>query len=164
MAVQFDGIRLFKTLVLNENKVAEFYRTLASEMKEGKGKKLFERMASEEERHEKIYTALLNKLPDGGKVTLSQEDVDYIDILIKSNMFDDAEDSVSKVRGKYAKDDALTLAEKIERDGIIFVNELIRLYPNVAPDEIKVVLSEERKHLKSVLDAKMDMAADMLML
>jgi hypothetical protein len=40
----------------------------------------------------------------------------------------------------------------------------MRLYPDVAPDEIKKVLSEERKHLKSVLDAKMDYAADMLML
>ncbi|MDO9592076.1 MAG: hypothetical protein Q7I98_02660, partial [Erysipelotrichaceae bacterium] len=91
-------------------------------------------------------------------------DVDYIDTLINNNMFEDSDDTVAKVRGKYIKDDALVIAEKIERDGIIFVNELMRLFPNVASDEIKVVLAEERKHLKSVLDAKMDMAADMLML
>lgn len=164
LEVRFDGKRLFKTLVLNESKVAEFYTTLASEMKPGKGQNLFEKMAKEELRHEKIYSALMDKLPNEGVLEISEEDSAYIETLIQNNMFEDAEDTVAKVRGKYAKDDALTIAEKIERDGLIFVAELMRLYPDVAPDEIKKVLSEERKHLKSVLDAKMDYAADMLML
>lgn len=133
MAVRFDGKRLFKTLVLNEAKVAEFYKTLASEMKEG-------------------------------TLELDEEDAEYMNALIQNNMFEDAEDTVAKVRGKYAKDDALTIAEKIERDGLIFVSELMRLYPDVAPDEIKIVLTEERKHLKSVLQARMGFAADVLML
>lgn len=164
VAVRFDGKRLFKTLVLNEAKVAEFYNTLASEMKEGKGRNLFERMAKEELRHEKIYAALMDKLPNEGSLELDEEDAEYMNALIQNNMFEDAEDTVAKVRGKYAKDDALTIAEKIERDGLIFVGELMRLYPEVAPDEIKVVMAEERKHLKSVLQARMDFASDVLML
>lgn len=164
MAVNFDGTKLLQTIVLNERRVAEFYRAVAYEMNDGKGKHLFEIMATDEEKHEKIYTNIMNKLPNGGNLELSVEDAEYMNLLIETNMFEDTDDTLEKFRGRYAKADALELAEKIERDGIMFINELQNLFPDVAPKEISLVLAEEKKHLKSVLLRKMDIASSSLML
>jgi hypothetical protein len=79
-------------------------------------------------------------------------------------MFSDSEYTVSKVRGKYAKEDALVIAEKIERDGIMLVNELKALYPDFATKEINQILAEERKHLKLVLSKQSDASVKNLML
>jgi len=48
------------------------------------------------------------------------------------------------------------LAEKLERDAILYVLELQELYPNLAPDEISIILKEERKHLRLVFTKKLD--------
>lgn len=37
---------------------------------------------------------------------------------------------------------------------VVYVNELQRLYPDLAKDELKIILKEENSHLKMVLDRK----------
>lgn len=163
MSVTFNGTKLLQTIILNEKRVAEFYRQLSTEM-EGKGSKVFELLAKDEDRHEKIYSNLLKKLPNNGDTELTVEDAEYINLLIENNMLSAGEDLLKSAHGKYAKEDALIIAEKIERDGIMLVNELKSLYPDLAPDEINKILAEERKHLKAVLSKQADAAVKLLML
>ncbi|MEA4847801.1 MAG: ferritin family protein [Clostridiaceae bacterium] len=167
MSVNWDGSKLFKTIVLNETKVTELYRELAKEAKDGKGSKFFENMAADEARHIKIYSAFLNNLPDQGNVELSEEDAEYMDLLIKTNMFDDSEDTIAKVRKIYTNDQVYNLAEKIEKDGILFINELVRLFPDVYAantKEIDAVMKEEKTHLSMVLNRKAESIYGSLML
>ncbi len=151
MAIEFNASKLLQVLVRNEARVAELYTNLANQMKDGKGKKLFEILSEDELKHERIYADLLKKLPDEDTAEVSEEEKEYLDSLIENDMFADADKSMEKIKGKYTKDEALEIAEKVERDGIMFVYELTRLFPDLAPKEMKKILNEERRHLQAVL-------------
>lgn len=159
MARKFNGKQLIESMVLMEQKVGEFYNKLSGQMKDEKAKNLFLKLAKDENRHEKIYKGLLNRLPNDGDVEMSEEDVEYIELLINKSIFVNKE-----VEKRYSKFDALLLAEKVERDGIMFVNLLREMYPKIVQDELDIILSEEKKHLKTVLDNKIYSSAPLLML
>ena len=48
--------------------------------------------------------------------------------------------------------ESLELAEKMEKDGILFVHQLMSMYPDLADKELKIILREEKKHLQLVRD------------
>ena len=55
-----------------------------------------------------------------------------------------------------SKEDIFDIAERIERDSVMFTQEMIDLFPDLDPADFKVVLQEEKKHLAMVLDKRMD--------
>jgi len=148
---EFDGRKLFKTIILHEAEVAKLYKNLAENMKDKKAKALFEKLSADELRHEKIYEGLLNKLPNGGMLELSDEDLEYTEMLIKTHIFQNED-----VKNRYNKQDALVIAEKVERDSIIFVEQVRSLFPELIPEEFKVIMKEEKKHLNYVLNNQFD--------
>jgi hypothetical protein len=38
----------------------------------------------------------------------------------------------------------------MEKDGILFVHQMISMYPDIAQKEMQVVLKEEKRHLQMV--------------
>ncbi|WP_026894012.1 ferritin-like domain-containing protein [Clostridiisalibacter paucivorans] len=159
MSKSFDGKKLIKTIILTEKKISDLYESLSEKTKDKKAANLFKTLAKDEKRHQKIYQSLLNKLPNQGIIELDDNDADYIDLLIETNIFKNEE-----LKKSYSKLDALEIAEKVERDGILFINELKNLYPDLAKDQIKIILTEEKKHLKLVLDKKLYSTSSSLML
>ncbi|PLX34150.1 MAG: hypothetical protein C0604_02195 [Clostridiales bacterium] len=148
---EFDGRKLFKTVILHEAEVAKLYSDLAKTMEDKKAKALFEKLAGDELRHEKIYQGLLEKLPNGGMLELSDEEAEYTELLIKTHIFQNDD-----VKARYSKRDALVIAEKVERDSIIFVEQVRSLFPDLIPEEFKTIMKEEKKHLNYVLNSQFD--------
>ncbi|SRR6056297_602733 len=148
---EFDGRKLFKTVILHEAEVAKLYKDLAEKMEDKKAKALFEKLAGDELRHEKIYQGLLEKLPNGGMLELSDEEAEYTELLIKTHIFQNED-----VKARYSKRDALVIAEKVERDAIIFVEQVRNLFPDLIPEEFKTIMKEEKKHLNYVLNSQFD--------
>jgi len=144
---EFNGKKLIEAIILTEEKIGDLYRNLANEVEDEKAKNLFIKLAQDEDRHKKIYSALLNKLPEVEVTELSDFDRQYIEALIDVNVVTNKE-----MEKRYSKFDALLLAEKIERDGIMLVEQLIFLYPSLAKEEIGIILKEEKSHLQSVLE------------
>ncbi len=142
----YNGKELLSLLVESEKKVAELYHDLSGKMSDPKAKAVFEKLAKDEERHEEIYIALMNKFEGDLSVEVDDEAHEFLESLVKFSYF--RNDAVKK---RFVKEDALVVAEKIERDTLILVQELRSLYPNIAPDEIDVVMKEEKKHLNFVL-------------
>lgn len=151
MAVKWNGANLIKTIADNENSAANLYRAIAQETRIGEV--FFEQLADDEEKHNKIYNALLQKYEKEFDVEIEESDAEFVDMLIENNTTFD-EELVNKARKVFTKSQIFDIAEKAERDAILFVQELQRLYPDVAKDEIQVILNEEKKHLKKVLERK----------
>lgn len=154
MAVQWDGEKLLNTIRLNEQKVASFYRDIAS--KADKGEMFFEKLAKDEERHEQIYAKLLEQIKGSAVLELEAEDAEYMDLLLQFNLadsFDDILADADKIRGR---NQIYALAERVERDAVFFVTELMRLYPDLAPEQMEIILREEKKHLAMVLERQRD--------
>ncbi len=142
----YNGKELLMLLVESEKKVAVLYHELSNQVTHPKAKAVFEKLAKDEERHEEMYTALMNRFEGDLFVEVEDDAYEFIDSLIKFSYFRN-----EAVKKRFIKEDALVVAEKIERDTLILVHELHTLYPNIAPDEIKIVMNEEKKHLNFVL-------------
>jgi zona occludens toxin (predicted ATPase) len=96
---------------------------------------------------------LLKDFSDKMDLELEQSDAEYVDLLVESNvLFDD--ELVEKAKKIFTKSQIFDLAEKAERDAVLFVTELQRLYPDLAKEEMAIILKEEQAHLKKVLERK----------
>ncbi len=142
----YNGKDLLMLLVESEQKVAVLYHELSNQVTHPKAKAVFEKLAKDEERHEEIYTALMNKFEGDLTVEVEDDAHEFLESLIKFSYFRN-----EAVKKRFIKEDALVVAEKIERDTLILVQELRTLFPKIAPDEINIVMKEEKKHLNFVL-------------
>lgn len=158
MTVQWDGKKLLETIIYNEKKIAELYRKIAANAEKGKGALFFEKLAGDEERHEQIYIALLKQFEGGGFVDLEEDDAAYMDLLLEFNLVDEFEKVVNDAKKIYGRTQIYALAERVERDAVLFVSELMRLYPELAPEQLPIILQEEKKHLHMILERQRDLA------
>lgn len=156
MDKQWNGAAFFKMMAANEKAVAALYRQIADNAKFGG--KFFENLAKDEDRHYDIYTALLRKFEGSKELTVevSEEKEQYLNLLIENNMLKDAEKILKKAAKVTNKDEIYDLAERAERDSVLFVEELINLFPNLQPEDFRVVLQEEKNHLRQVLSQRME--------
>lgn len=147
--MNFDGKQILSTFVKMEEEVAKYYADLADRASDEKSKALFSRLSLEEEKHQKMYAAMLEK--HGGEMNreFTEEEVEFTKGLIEENIKEKQE--MNNIQGLK---DALDLAEKMEKDGILFVYQMIQLYPDIAEKEMKAILREEKHHLQLVRDRK----------
>lgn len=151
MTVKWNGTNLLKTIAENEAGATKFYRAIADEARIGE--QFFELLAQDEERHEKIYNALLKRFEKNIEIELEESDAKYMDLLIEANNpFDD--ELIEKAKKMWDKRQIFDIAEQAERDAVLFVTELQRLYPDMAAEEMEIILKEEKSHLQKVLERK----------
>lgn len=145
--MKFDGKQILATFVKMEEEVSQYYLDLSENAGDEKSKKLFKQLSLEENKHHKMYTKLLELHGDDLEREFSEEEIEYTKALIDENIKEKHQfDKSMKLK------DALDLAEKMEKDGILFVYQMMSLYPDIAQKEMKTILNEEKKHLSMVRD------------
>jgi len=149
MSVKWDGTKLLRTIAANEESAAKLYRAIAENA--NIGAKFFELLAADEERHQKIYEALLVKYASNLGLEIDETYSEYVDLLIKHNVVFD-NNLIEKAKTITIRSQILDIAERSERDAILFVTELQKMYPDMAKAEMEIILNEEKKHLKMVLE------------
>lgn len=162
MKGNFDASKLLQTLILLEQTGYSFYLEIASQMEDSKAKNLFLKLAQDEQKHEQIYTDLLTNLQKNQSTEVEVEDAEYLELLISTNFFVTNPEEIEKAKKSYAKEDALAIAEQLERDTIVFLYELMQLNVDLDVKEIQFALAEERRHLKSILQREFESAIPLL--
>jgi rubrerythrin len=164
MGKQWDGVEFFKMMAANEKAVGTLYRQLAGDAKFGG--KFFENLAKDEDRHFAIYTALLKDAANSRNlmVEVTDDREQYLKLLIKNNMLQDVDKLMEKVAKTTNKDEIYDVAERSERDSVLFVQELIDLYPELKPADFRVVLGEEKDHLRQVMNRRIESKMETLRL
>ena len=145
MPVNWDGTKLLKTIVANEESMAKLYRAIAENA--NIGAKFFEILAADEERHKKIYEALSVKYADKMGLELDEAYSEYIDLLIRRNVVFDNK-LIEDAKTITMRDQILDIAERAERDAILFVSELQKMYSDMATDENGHYPERRKKTLK----------------
>lgn len=150
--MEWNASSLLETVARNEEKVAELYRSLAEET--NYGDIFFNNMAADEDRHAEMYRKLIKDQAKDLVVELEEEDKDYLQLMMDTDLFNDADALLEKAGKMRDRSQVLDLCEKIERDAVMYVSEIIRVLPNIASKEMKTVLKEEKKHLQLILRKK----------
>ncbi|MHC1721303.1 MAG: ferritin family protein [Clostridiaceae bacterium] len=147
----YDGRKLMQTIIMTEENTAKLYKNLSEKVDNKYAKNIFIRLSEDEENHIKLYSEILEKLPQNGRLELTEDEVEYTELLISSNIF-----SNEKLLKRYLESDALLLTEKIERDAILFNMQLAKLFPDTVNNDMELVLKQEKNHLKAVLDSQLN--------
>jgi rubrerythrin len=150
--INYDARKLVQTIIMTEENKAKFYKTISEKASDRYIKNTFLRMSEDEDMHVKLYAGILENLPNSGKLMLPEDEVEYMEILITSNIF-----ANEKVMRKFLDIDLQQLIEKIIRDSILLRVQLKRLFPDYREKEMDMILKEEKKHLKIVTDKHLGM-------
>ena len=151
MAEFFSAADVVDAAVEIEKRGREVYRRLAHGAANPQVKALFESLAVEEARHEELYTAMAKRI---GAMQLpaasaSDEYAQYVAALLDSHMlfspglakdldlYDRAGDMQAAVRG----------AMRLEKDTMVFFQEMMALVPASEKGNVEECIEEERRHL-----------------
>lgn len=163
MSTNVSLSKILGALINLEKNGYTFYQESADAMEDGVVKNLFLKLAKDEQDHEKTYKELLNRLQDDDFV-IDEEDT-FLDLLIDMNSMVTDEKKIEKAKKVLSKREALLIAEKLEKDTILFLNELIGIDKKIfSNNTFKITLKEERRHLKLILQQIMDANVSSLML
>jgi rubrerythrin len=150
--INYDARKLVQTIIMTEENKAKFYKIISEKALDRYIKNTFLRMSEDEEMHVKLYAGILENLPNSGKLMLPEDEVEYMEILITSNIF-----ANEKIMRKFLDIDLQQLIEKIIRDSILLRVQLKRLFPDYREKEMDMILKEEKKHLKIATDKHLGM-------
>jgi len=151
MAEFFSAADVVDAAVEIEKRGREVYRRLAHGATNPQVKALFESLAVEEARHEQLYAAMAKRigamrLPAGSG---TDEYAQYVAALLDSHMlfssslakdldlYDRAGDMQAAVHG----------AMRLEKDTMVFFQEMMALVPKSEQGNVEECIEEERRHL-----------------
>lgn len=160
----FDVADLMDRLAKQEADGYTFYETVAAGVEDEKVKKVFAKLAKDERKHEAFYRRQMKKYV-GKTYELDSKDAAFIKVLLMqpSPIATAAKESTGKTL--YSKDQALSIAEKLERDTILFLSHLVTLNDDFAAEKAFTnALAEEKSHLKMILDSKKARVSSAMML
>lgn len=140
---QLSSSDIARLAMLNEEKGARFYKTMANKADSQQAKEIFNKLSQEEMEHRKFFASLAEQ-----KVIsehLEQGTISYLRAILESNVFPVAVDGEVDIK---SPKDALALGIQAEKDSILLYQEL---FNNTTSEETKKVLSqllqEEKMHL-----------------
>jgi|UniRef100_A0A7V3REM1 rubrerythrin len=121
-----------------------FYSELASRSS-GKNKKLFQSLADQEREHAKIFEKIVSESKENnGLEPLNEEAVGYLRIFAETSIFPEIEKGVPA-----DLKEALELALDVEKDSVVFYEELLKYVPQ--KETVQKIVEEEKKHFKDIL-------------
>lgn len=159
-----SSTNVLETLIQLEQNGYKFYEKAANAMEDGVTKNLLLKLAEDEKVHEKTYRELLERQDDISDITFD-EDESYLNLIVNLNAMVTDEGKLEKTKKVKSKREALLIAEKLEKDTIIFLNELVELDKDIKRNKAyKAALKEEKNHLRQILRRMMDENIGSLML
>jgi len=150
MAVHFNADEIFEMAEQIENNGARFYRR-AAQGKDEPTQQLLLDLASMEESHfsifEKLRTALsqLEWRPSGDA---DGQAVQYLHAIADGRIFDAKADPAERLTGNESLADILSMAIRLEKDSVIFYQELRQIVPErLGKYRIDHIVGEEMRHI-----------------
>jgi rubrerythrin len=120
------------------------YYSKLSQITSGKTKELFGELANDEREHAKTFEEILKNYKDKNLTPLNEEEVGYATTYAQEIIFLKLKDD--KIPSFFKE--ALKKAIEVEKDSIIFYNEIKSLVPNL--DALSKIIEEEQKHLRKL--------------
>ncbi|MGA2367638.1 MAG: ferritin family protein [Dehalococcoidia bacterium] len=158
MAEFFRSGELYRIAMQMERAGLAFYMAVAGQSPDVSTRAVYEYLASAEKRHLKTFRKLWNKTGKSAPPeSYKGEYRKYLKALIKDAVFPSTAAAKSRAAksGPFA---ALKTGIQAEKDSILFYMELLNLLPDPGKEAVKKILSEEKRHLRRLLEYQVDFA------
>ena len=159
MTGKYAGSEVLQMAVEIEKKGKAFYDGVVRNVKDPQAKAIFQYLSDEEVQHEELFRTMLadvesetDKSPyDDTEVVL------YFRSLIDKKIFPSEEEgeSFSKEMGNPAV--AIRIALSLEKDAVLFFNEMLQITQETDRKAVEQVIEEEREHIRRILQLKSEL-------
>jgi rubrerythrin len=153
--IKFSAEEIIKLSIDIEKSGRTFYNTLAAKVTDTKSKEALQFLANEEDQHIKDFEALGAYLAKEFEANenYSGEYKDYLDSLIESHIFNQAEieDKINKITDAKS---ALEMALRFEKDSIMIFQSFLNVVSGKAQEVIGKLINEEIGHIKKLSQLK----------
>lgn len=152
MAYFLNAADVVAAAVEMEKRGQAVYRRLAAQSTVPAVKDLFENLAAEEQRHEELFSAMVARVGAAELPPMSTTDEysQYMSALLDSHalfspgmsdqLFANAGDLHGAVHG----------ALKLEKDSMLFFQEMLRVVPAAEHPHVQECIEEERRHMRQL--------------
>jgi len=162
MAVLFSGCEILDVALQIEKTGRAFYEELSKCARDEGVKKVVAFMVGEEEEHFKTFKAMQEALACENfspSESYPGEYEAYVKALADSRVFTDERDIREQCKRLDNDSDAIQMAIGMEKDSIIFYNEMARFVRDSDKPTIAKIVDEERAHVAKLWELKTKLAA-----
>lgn len=134
---------IFNVMIELESLGQKHYTQLVSMTDDLYLKDLFTKLAVQEDAHKTLYTRFKHDIIHFEKSIVNDEYISYIDAMLKGTVtFLNNHESITDL------DTGYKVAINLEKDTILFLNEVKRLVDKKYHNTVDAIIDEERQHLK----------------
>ena len=156
MGEKYAGSEVLLMAVELEKKGYAFYESVVRAVKDKKARDVFQFLADEEVRHEKVFRTILKDVEIKADVN-PYDDIEmthYFHSLIDRKIFPSEEEGAAMRKEIGDPAVAIRIALSLEKDAVLFFNELINVTQKKDHDVINRIIDEERDHIRRILQLK----------
>ena len=155
MSISFNAAEILEMAKEIERNGAKFYRKAAESIDDKKTHLFLLDLAAMEDRHEKTFKEMKNKLSDTEQrpVTFDpdNEAVLYLRAMADGHVFDIKADTSQKLTGNETPEDIFGMALKAERDSIAFyVGLKTFVSAEIGKNKVEEIIAEEMAHIVTI--------------
>lgn len=155
MTVFFSGSELIEIALGIEKNGLTFYQALSNKTQDVKTKDVYNYLTGEERKHLNTFQNMQNTIGQyQPPESYAGEYMLYLKALVDSHVFSNTKEAQEKAERTPNEIDAIDIGIEAEKDSILFYSELQTLVRE--PDHMVVlkIISEEKTHLKQLLELK----------
>jgi len=158
MSYLLDVREILEFAVYIEERGYEFYVGAMKKLGEPRATELFQYLADEEFKHEKVFKKLMEQGDDVKSGEHDPEYQAYMREFCKAHSLGDREAISAKLARLSSLEEILDLAMGFEKDSIVFFSELREAYARGHAGPLDKVIHEEMGHLRKIFQMKREMA------
>ena len=159
MGVQYAGSEVLRMAVEIEKKGKAFYDGVVRSVKDERARDIFQYLSDEEVEHERVFRKMLDEVEakteaspyDDTETTL------YFKSLIDKKIFPSAGEGEAMKEEMGNPAAAIRVALSLEKDAVLFFNELLRITEEKDRKAVERIIEEERDHIQRILRLKADL-------
>ena len=155
----FNVQELISMAVKDEETGIAFYRGLAEGADSPRVKEAAEDISDQEEKHRSRFQSMLDELDEVEPVEEYPGQYErYVNNLLETRAFPEPKDAEEDARSSESDADAIDTAMRLEKDTLLFLQEMRRFIPDTHTDYVDEVVQEERDHLSDLAELKKEIA------
>ena len=144
----FEVSELINVAVKDEETGIEFYSALADATKTPEIKEAILAIAEQEKAHRDRFKDMLTQVGDyKPREEYAGQYGEYLKVLLESRAFPEPSAAAEKARGVGSDAEAIDIALGLEKDTLLFLQEMKGLVPESNADLVEEIIKEEREHV-----------------
>lgn len=155
MEQDFSGCEITEIAVRIEENGKLFYQDLAKKAVSEDAERTMLYLAGEEEKHKMFFRNIFRESCSyEPEAAYPEEYFSYMRTLASSFLFSDRERTLELVEGILSFEEGIDLGIQLEKDSVLFYEEMIRKVPEKDREKLGKIIAEEKLHLSKLCSMK----------